>query len=47
MDSGLPNLNGIEAAERILRDTPDTKINFLTQNNDKAVFLTCPLFSIT
>ena len=38
MAIGLPNLNGIEAAERILRDTPDTKIIFLTQNNDKAVF---------
>lgn len=38
MDIGLPNLNGIEAAERILRDSPDTKIIFLTQNNYKAVF---------
>lgn len=38
MDIGLPNLDGIEAAKQILQGSPDTKIIFLTQNNDKAVF---------
>lgn len=34
MDIGLPRLNGIEAANRILQVSPRTKIIFLTQNND-------------
>jgi DNA-binding NarL/FixJ family response regulator len=31
MDIGLPGLNGIEAARRILRLAPNSKIIFLTQ----------------
>jgi DNA-binding NarL/FixJ family response regulator len=31
MDIGLPKLNGLEAARRILRILPDSKIVFLTQ----------------
>ena len=37
LDIGLPNLNGIEAAGRILELVPHTKILFLTQNNDADV----------
>ncbi len=32
LDIGLPKLNGIEAARRILRAAPKTKIVFLTEN---------------
>ena len=34
LDSGLPTLNGIEAARQMHRVVPDAKILFLTQNND-------------
>lgn len=34
LDIGLPTLNGIEAASRIHRIIPDTKILFVTLNND-------------
>src|SRR4029077_14024669 len=34
LDIGLPKLNGIEAAQRIRRASPNTKIVFLSQNND-------------
>jgi DNA-binding NarL/FixJ family response regulator len=34
LDIGLPNLNGIEAARRIRRLSPNSKIVFLSQNND-------------
>jgi DNA-binding NarL/FixJ family response regulator len=34
LDIGLPQLNGIEAAPRIRRMSPDSKIIFLTQEND-------------
>jgi len=34
LDIGLPNLNGIEAARRIRQVSPNTKIVFLSQNND-------------
>ena len=32
LDLGLPNLNGIEAARRILKASPNSKILFITQN---------------
>ena len=32
LDLAMPSLHGIEAAERILKYAPDTKIIFLTQN---------------
>jgi DNA-binding NarL/FixJ family response regulator len=35
LDIGLPNLNGIEAAERIRTLAPDIKIIFLTQEREK------------
>ena len=35
LDIGLPNLNGIEAANRIRQVAPDSPIIFLTQNKDK------------
>ena len=35
LDIGLPNLNGLEAANRIRQVAPGAKILFLTQNNDK------------
>jgi CheY-like chemotaxis protein len=34
LDVGLPTLNGIEACHRMSRVVPDSKILFLTQNND-------------
>jgi DNA-binding NarL/FixJ family response regulator len=34
LDIGLPKLNGIEAARRIRRFSPSSKIVFLSQNND-------------
>jgi DNA-binding NarL/FixJ family response regulator len=34
LDIGLPKLNGIEAAQRIRRLSPSSKIVFLSQNND-------------
>jgi DNA-binding NarL/FixJ family response regulator len=37
LDIGLPNLNGIEAAERIREVIPSTKILFLAFNNEVAV----------
>lgn len=37
LDIGLPNLNGIEAANRIRQVAPGTKIIFLTQNSDKEI----------
>src|SRR4249919_381371 len=37
LDIGLPNLNGLEAANRIRRVAPDAKIIFLTQNSDRDV----------
>ena len=35
LDIGLPNLSGIEAANRIRQVAPAAKIIFLTQNNEK------------
>ena len=35
LDMGLPNLNGLEAAERICQVAPEAAIIFLTQNSDK------------
>ena len=35
LDIGLPNLNGIEAANRIRQVAPGARIIFLTQNNEK------------
>jgi DNA-binding NarL/FixJ family response regulator len=37
LDIGLPNLNGLEAARRILQVAPDAKIIFLTTNSDRDV----------
>ena len=34
LDIGLPKLNGIEAARRIRQLSPNSKIVFLSQNND-------------
>jgi len=34
MDVGLPQLNGFEAARRILETVPSSRIIFLTQEND-------------
>ena len=34
LDIGLPKLNGIEAAKRIRQVSPNSKIIFLSQNND-------------
>lgn len=35
LDIGLPTLDGLEAARRIARVAPGTKIIFVTQNRDK------------
>lgn len=35
LDVGLPNLNGLEAANRMRQVAPDTAIIFLTQDSDK------------
>src|SRR5712691_1670946 len=37
LDIGLPKLNGIEAARRIRQLSPNSKILFLSQNNDLEV----------
>ena len=37
LDCGLPILNGIEAAKRIRQVSPNSKIIFVTQNNDRGV----------
>lgn len=37
LDIGLPNLNGLEAAKRILQVAPGTKIICLTSNSDRDV----------
>jgi DNA-binding NarL/FixJ family response regulator len=37
LDVGLPNLNGLEAASRILQVAPGAKILFLTQIRDKDI----------
>ena len=37
LDVGMPILNGIEAAPRIRRASPNSTIVFVTQNNDREV----------
>ena len=37
LDTGLPKLNGIEAARRIRKLAPDSKILFLSQENSSEV----------
>jgi CheY-like chemotaxis protein len=37
MDIGLPNLNGIEAARRIFRSVPDTKILFVSEERSAEI----------
>jgi len=37
LDIGLPNLNGIEAANRIRQVAPGARIVFVTQNSDKEI----------
>lgn len=37
LDIGLPKLNGIEAARRIRSVSPDSKILFLTANDDSEI----------
>jgi DNA-binding NarL/FixJ family response regulator len=37
LDMGLPRINGIEAAKRIRQVAPETRILFLTQNDDAGV----------
>jgi DNA-binding NarL/FixJ family response regulator len=37
LDIGLPKLNGLEAANRIAQSVPDSKIVFLTSQNDADV----------
>lgn len=34
LDIGMPLLNGIEAAKRIRKDSPSSRIVFVTQDND-------------
>ena len=37
LDIGLPNLNGLEAATRIVQSNPDSKIVFLTTLKDRDI----------
>ncbi len=37
LDIGMPVLNGIEAAQQILKKSADCRILFLTENNDEEV----------
>jgi DNA-binding NarL/FixJ family response regulator len=37
LDLGLPSLNGIEVAYRLCKSVPDTKVLFLTQEEDAEV----------
>lgn len=37
LDIGLPNLNGLEAATRIVQSNPDSKIVFLTTVKDRDI----------
>lgn len=37
LDIGMPILNGIEAAQRIRKSCPDSRIVFVTENNDREV----------
>ena len=37
LDIGMPNLNGIEAAPRIRRVSPQSRIIFLTQEHDRDI----------
>jgi len=37
IDIGMPGLNGIEAAKLIRKNSPNSKIVFLTQNTDDAI----------
>jgi two-component system, NarL family, response regulator NreC len=37
LDVGIPNLNGLEAANRIRQVAPGARIAFLTQNSDRDV----------
>ena len=39
LDIGLPGLNGIEAAQRILQVKPESKIIFLTQETSREIML--------
>jgi CheY-like chemotaxis protein len=39
LDIGLPGLNGIEAAQRILQVMPESKIIFLTQETSREIML--------
>lgn len=40
LDLEMPNLNGIEAARRILQACPDSRIIFSSQNSDSDIMLT-------
>ena len=37
LDIGLPTLDGLKAANRICKVTPEARILFLTQNSDKDI----------
>ena len=39
LDIGLPNLNGIEVAHRVCKTVPNTKVLFVTQEDDAEVVL--------
>jgi DNA-binding NarL/FixJ family response regulator len=41
MDIGMPNLNGLDAARQILRDSPRQKILFLTMYHSEQLARTC------
>src|SRR5215471_1224195 len=43
LDMRMPFLNGIEAAERIREEFPDSRVIFLTQSNDDAEVRTAAL----